>query len=106
MKYEIFKTKCEELARSLDCLVDVKYYDLSRYGVSDWFAAYFEIDRFGGIACEVAFINDNFRYSSTLLGEKIYSRLEDCFENVTADVMHTRETRGVVGFEDIMANYD
>ncbi len=105
MKYEEFKNRCEILANEIGCFVEVKYYDLSSYGVMDWFAAYFEIDHFGGIACEIAFINDNFRYTSDLLGTKIYSRLDDCFENVPADVMHESEVRSI-NLSDMMANYD
>ncbi len=79
MNYNDFKFNCETFAKYHDCMIEVKYYDLSAYGMNDWWNACFMIDRFGGNACEIAFINDNFRFTD-FSGSRICSRLSECFE--------------------------
>ena len=105
MNYKEFKTRCEDFGKKMDVYVDVKYFDLSAYGLIDWYAAYFEVDRFGGIAAEVAFINDNFRYTDDLCGTHIFSTLDAALELVPMAVMDTRERREGVALEE-MANID
>lgn len=105
MNYNDFKTRCEEFGKKMNVDVDVKYYDLSAYGLIDWYAAYFMVDHFGGIAAEIAFIEDNIRYTDDLAGTHFFSRLDDAFDLVPMAVMDTKERRLGVALEE-MANID
>ena len=105
MNYNDFKTRCENFGKYIGCEVEVKYYDLSAWGLIDWYAAYFQEDRFGGIAAEIAFINDNIRYEDSLLGKIIFSNLNEALSLVPMAVHDMRERREGIALEE-MANID
>lgn len=105
MNYNEFKTRCENFGKAINCEVEVKYYDLSAWGLIDWYAAYFQVDRFGGIAAEIAFINDNIRYEDSLLGKIIFSNLNEALSLVPMAVQDMRERREGIALEE-MANID
>lgn len=93
MDYTNFKNACELYGKKNGYDVKVMYCDLSRYGLNDWFCASFMVDRFGGDACEIAFINGAFRYTSALIGTKYFDRLDECFDLVPADMENEAEAR-------------
>ena len=105
MNYNEFKTKCEAQGELLEVRVDVKYNNLTAFGLNDWYAAYFNVDQFGGTAAEIAFIDDNIRYTDDLVGVKFFSRLEDAFELLPMAVKDMQERREGVALAE-MANID
>ena len=105
MNYKEFKTRCENFGKAIECEVEVKYYDFSAWGINDWYAAYFQVDRFGGVAAEVAFIDDNFRYEDSLIGKIILSNLNNALSLVPMAVHDMRERREGVALVE-MSNID
>lgn len=86
MNYDNFKVKCETLGRKYEVFVDVKYYDMSAWGLQDWFCASFEVDRFGGIAAMISFYEGNLWYESTEFGKRIFTRWEEMEEWLAYDI--------------------
>ena len=95
MNYNDFKKTCQELGKKYGVYVDVKYHDLSNFGLQDWFSASFEVDRFGGIAAMVSFYEDNLWYEngSHDIDKRIFTRWSEMEEWLCYDIAETEATR-------------
>ena len=98
MTYENFKTACKNLGEKHGVFVETKYFDMSNYGLLDWFQASFKTDRFGGIAAIVSYYEDNLWYESSNVGKKIFTRFDEIDEWLDYDIADMRESRHVEMF--------
>lgn len=98
MNYNDFKNTCVALGSKYDVSVDVKYYDMSKYGHEDWFQAAFEVDHFGGIAAIVSFFEDNLWYEASEFGRRIFTRWEEMEEWLAYNIADTRMNRHIEMF--------